>query len=493
MKEQKLKIITAKIPNEETIKVAFKEGKDSVKKLVFQLTNSIQNLTEHIEKQNEIIKKLDEQISKNSNNSSKPPSSDGYEKIKRTKSLREKSSRKNGGQFGHKGHTLQQIEKPNKIENHNVIECNICHTSLEKESIQKIVKRQVFDLPPIKIEVTEHRAEVKICPKCGFENKGEFPEKVNSPTQYGTKIKSVASYLTNYHFIPLKRTGEIFNDLFGHPLSEATIIKANQEQKENIQNSLESIKTNLIKSDVINADESGIRKESDLHWIHCISNEVATLYRIYKNRGTIAMDQMEILPDFEGTIVHDHWKSYFKYTKASHALCNAHHLRELNFIIEKYQQAWARKMFDLLIQIKKSVERCKEKENHLPSKIIIYFENKYDEIVNNGYFVNPLPNDNKNTTPIKLLNRLKNFKKETLAFMYDFDIPFDNNLGERDIRMIKIKQKISGSFRTDTGAQTFCDIRSFISTLTKNCKNIMQELLNANNGIPFMLSDDFIS
>ncbi len=489
MRGKKQKNITLKVPNEETIETAFHDGIDSVKSLFFQLTELIQNLTEHIEKQNKIINKLDEQISKNSNNSSKPPSSDGYKKVKRTKSLRKKSNRKNGGQPGHKGHTLKQIEKPDKIEIHKVFNCNICHASFKTEGVHKIEKRQVFDLPPINIEITEHQAEIKICPKCGFENRGEFPEKVKSPAQYGTKIKTLASYLTNYHFIPLKRTAEIFRDIFGHSISEATIIKANQEQKKNIKNSLEAIKTNLQECDVLNADESGIRKEADLHWIHCISNEFATLYKICKSRGTIAMNEMGILPDFIGTIVHDHWKSYFKYTKASHALCNAHHLRELNFIIEKHQQVWARKMFDLLIQIKKSVDQSKHKEKHLPPKTIQYFETKYNRIVSDGYFENPLPKDHKSTTPIKLLNRLKNFKKETLAFMYDFDIPFDNNLGERDIRMIKIKQKISGSFRTESGAEIFCDIRSYISTLIKNRKNIMQELFNANNGIPFILSD----
>ena len=489
MKEQKTKKISVKLPNEETIETAFNEGIHSVKNIFFQLTDLIQELAKNIEKQNKIINELDERISKNSNNSSKPPSSDGYRKVKRTKSLRKKSNKTNGGQPGHKGHTLKQIEKPEKVEIHNVFQCNICQTSLENVDVQKIEKRQVFDLPPIHIEVTEHQAEIKICPNCGSENKGEFPEKVKSPAQYGTKVKTLSSYFTNYHFIPLKRTGEIFRDVFGHPISEATIIKANHEQKENVKNSIESIKTNLQKSDVLNADESGIRKESDLHWIHCISNEYVTLYEIHKNRGTIAMDEMKILPDFEGTIVHDHWKSYFKYTKASHALCNAHHLRELNFIIEKYKQVWARNMFNLLIQIKKRVEESKHKEEYLPPKTIQYFEEKYDEIVNNGYFVNPLPDDKKNTTPLRLLNRLKKFKKETLAFMYDFNIPFDNNLGERDIRMIKVKQKISGSFRSDSGADTFCSIRSFISTLIKNGKNIMQELYNANNDNSFMLSD----
>lgn len=237
------------IPDEKAIDAVLNKGHDATKELLLDLTNTVRELISYIEKQNEVIQNLSDQINKNSNNSHKPPSSDGYKKQpKQTTSLRVKSNKKCGGQPGHKGHTLKQSSTVENIEIHSVYQCRYCQKNLKDVKVEKIEKRQIFDLPPINIEVKEHQSEIKICPFCGNKNKGDFPKEVTAPVQYGLMVKSVVNYFTNYHFIPVKRTREIFKDLFSHPISEATILKVNLEQEKNIEPALQSIKEYLINS-----------------------------------------------------------------------------------------------------------------------------------------------------------------------------------------------------------------------------------------------------
>jgi transposase len=474
------------IPDEKTIDAVLNQGHDATKKLLLELTNTVKELVVYVEKQNKIIQNLSDRINKNSDNSDKPPSSDGLnKKSKQTKSLRRKSNKKSGGQPGHKGHTLSQSTNVDKAEIHPVTQCDVCQNSLQNVDVDKIEKRQIFDLPPITIEITEHQAEIKTCPFCGHKNKGDFPEEATSPVQYGKMVKSVINYFTNYHFVPIKRTTEIFNDLFSHPISEATVLKANRDQEKNINPAIQSIKEYLINSKILHVDESGIRKEGELNWIHSASNQKATCYGIHKNRGKIAMDDIGILEEFTGILIHDFWKSYFKYKNAKHSICNAHILRELKFIAENYKQKWAKYMFQHLLDIKNKVEQVRKINSHFTEENINHFERKYDEIIKEGYFLNNQLTNNRK--PVNLLGRLEDYKKEVLLFMHNFEVPFDNNQGERDIRMTKIKQKISGSFRTQTGADNFANIRSYISTIIKNSKNVLDELFNANCGNPFIM------
>ena len=474
------------IPDEETIDAVLNQGRNATKKLLLDLTNTVKELVAYVEKQNEVIQNLSDKINKNSDNSHQPPSSDGLNKKPRqTKSLRGKSDKKNGGQPGHKGHTLTQSNNVDKVEMHPVNHCDICQNSLQSVGIEKIEKRQVFDLPPLTIEIAEHQAEIKTCPFCGYENKGQFPEGITAPVQYGKMVKSVINYFTNYHFIPIKRTTEIFKDMFAHPISEATVLKANKDQNKNIDLAIQSIREYLKNSKILHVDESGIRKEGYLNWIHSASNQKATYYGIHKKRGKLAMDDIGILEDFMGILIHDFWRPYFKYKNATHSMCNAHILRELKFIAENYKQKWAKDMFQHLLIIKQKVEQVRETSNHLNEKDIYHFERKYDEIVKEGYFVNNQVSNNRK--PVNLLDRLSDYKKEVLLYMHDFDVPFDNNQGERDIRMTKIKQKISGSFRTQIGADNFANIRSYISTIIKNSKNVLEELFKANGGNPFIM------
>ena len=437
------------------------------------------------------IQQLEDQLVKNSRNSSKPPSSDEFQKL-RTKSLRESSGKTNGGQKGHKGHTLQFVKNPDHTIIHKVDICNNCNASLENNKPIKYETRQVFDILQQKIEVTEHKSEIKGCYRCGKQTKADFPSDVTQPTQYGNRIKSLASYFNNYQLIPLDRTSEIFSDVFNHPISEAMILQANTILSECIEPANNKIKEQLINSDVIHNDETGLRVKGKRQWLHVTSNNALTYYNVHEKRGKEAMDHIEILPFFNGITVHDHWKPYFKYESCQHSLCNSHHLRELKFISEQYQQEWANKLIKLLIEIKKSVDENRPYKEHLNPSEIKEFEERYDTIIKEGLLLNPKPpkikkrGRVKQTPPKNLLDRLNGYKEETLRFMNDFRVPFDNNQGERDIRMTKVKQKISGSFRTYEGAQKFCNIRGYISTVRKNEHNVLNAIQNAFNNEPFM-------
>ncbi len=483
------------LPDRDKIREIYGQGEEAVVELVDGLVVYIQELIAESQSLGGRIRELENQGAKNSRNSSKPPSSDGY---KKPMSLRTPSGKKNGGQEGHVGHTLKMVENPDHVRVHKVTECKHCHGGLENEQVVDYEKRQVFDLPPVRVEVTEHQAEVKYCPRCGQRNKAEFPPEVSQPVQYGHTLKSVAVYFNDYHFIPLERTCEIFDDLFDHQLCEASVLQADIVLAECVKPSHEAIKQQLIDSEVVNFDESGLRVEGKLNWLHVASNASLTCYEVQPKRGQEAMDQIGILPEFEGTAVHDHWKPYFNYEQCQHSLCNAHHLRELKFMIECCHQEWSKEMMNLLVEIKKEVENTSQDSDHLDPKKIEEFEKRYDEIIEMGLEANPpLPQEQlpkrrkgkvKQSPPKNLLDRLKGHKQEVLAFMYDFRVPFDNNQGERDVRMVKVKQKVSGSFRTREGATRFCRIRSYISTARKNGCRILDTIRDAFKGVPFIPS-----
>jgi len=421
----------------------------------------------------------------------KPPSSDGLTKP-RTRSLREKSGRNSGGQKGHKGHTLEIVETPDYIEVYELSNCSHCSTNLEGIGINRYEKRQVFDIPQMQMEVTEHRAEVKLCPVCQIEAKGVFPTNITKPVQYGQRIKAQAVYLNNYQLLPVARSVELFKDFYGHSPSEAFIFSANNAMVEAIHPSLEAIKSALIQEHLVQFDESGLRVKGQLNWLHSAGTNHLTYYGVHPKRGKEGMAEIGILPAFKGIAVHDHWKSYFTFSDCQHALCNAHHLRELHFIHEQYEEEWAYDMAKLLVKIKKRMENIELGE--LSQQELVQFEEDYDNLVEQGLEANPPPRiplpkkrgRKKQSPPKNLLDRLKKFKSQTLAFMIDPRVPFDNNLAERDVRMIKVKQKVSGSFRTEDGAHNFCSIRSYISTVRKNNLNVIDALQKALLGKPFM-------
>jgi transposase len=450
-------------------------------------------LKEMIGKQAEQIQELRDQLAKNSQNSGKPPSSDGLKKP-RTRSTRKSGERSRGGQPGHQGQTLEMVAEPDHLMRHPLESCPHCAANLQDIKPVGIEKRQVFDLPPVKIEVTEHQVERKQCPNCGREVKGCFPDEVRQPVQYGLRITAQAVYLNNYQLLPLARLCELFDDFYGHTPSEAFILQANANLVKQTRPTVEAIKAQLKEAAVVHFDESGVRVEGHLNWLHVASTKQLTDYHIHPKRGQKAMRDREILPDFQGRAVHDHWKSYLQFEACQHAFCNAHHLRELQFVVDQYDQPWAQNLIDLLLTIKAEVAAAPPNDSALPPERIAYYEQHYAAILHQGFQANPPPDHpppkkrgrKKQSPPKNLLDRLHQHQAETLAFMYDFRVPFDNNLAERDVRMIKVKQKISGTFRSRAGADSFCAIRSYISTVRKQGHNVIQAIQSALSGRPFM-------
>jgi transposase len=431
------------------------------------------------------VEELEKQISKNSRNSSKPPSSDGLGKKPSPKSQRPKGDKPSGGQSGHRGSTLFQSKAPDHLIIHAPLQCPDCGAFLKDEPSHNGERRQVFDLPPLQLEVTEHLSVYKSCPCCAQTVHGAFPADVTQPVQYGERIKSVMVYLTNYQLLPWKRSCQMLADLFSCAISEGTLQAAAQSCRKILEPITHQIKQALQNADLAHFDETGQRINGKLHWLHVVSTEQLTYYETHPKRGHVAMDAIGILPVFTGKAVHDGWGSY-KYYRCRHALCNAHHLRELTFLAEEDGQIWAQRMKTLLVEIKHAVDQAKQQgQTTLDASVIQAFEARFDALIQDGYAANPKA-QRSHTNPIKrgrekqtkgrnLLTRLQD-KSETLAFLYDFTVPFDNNLAERDIRMMKVRQKISGCFRTQEGADTFGCIRGYLSTMRKQGYNVLEVL-----------------
>lgn len=459
----------------EDIRGIYAQGETAVIGLVEELQSALSVLEKCVEA-------LKNQKAKDSHNSSKPPSGDGFGKC--TKSLRTKSERSSGGQEGHPGTTLEWSTDSDFTEVHLVQECRGCGLSLSQTPVCGWDLGQVHDLPPMRLLVTNHQAEVKCCPNCQTLNRGEFPAGITTGVQYGGGLKGLMVYLSDYQLLPSARSIELLRDIFGCSPSEGTLYNARERCFEELEpvegHIIEAIKS----SPVAHFDETGARVKGKLFWLHVASSNLFTYYCIHEKRGQAAIDEMTILPEFKGTSVHDGFKSYALYG-CLHALCNAHHLRELIFISEQYGQPWAEQMIKLLFDIKNQVDESKTQGLlSLDPKVLNAFEVRYQDILKEGFSANPIiPSDAtksrgrpKQSPPKNLLDRLRTQQTEVLRFMHDFKVPFDNNQAERDLRMMKLKQKISGGFRSLLGGQFFCRTRGYISTLKKQRQNILAQL-----------------
>jgi transposase len=450
------------------------------------LEETIRAQAVRIQQLEERVRELENRLNKNSSNSSKPPSSDGL--AKKPKSLREQSDKKPGGQPGHEGKTLNRVANPNHIVLHTPRNCENCNADLASAKVVSLEKRQVFDLPQPEIEVTEHQAEAKVCSCCGYRTKAAFPENVVAPVQYGERIQALAVYFDNQHFIPADRLCQLFEDVFGVPISPGTCANIDKKLFWQLATFESNLKAHLIAGKILHLDETGMRCNKKLHWIHVASSDTATFYGIHERRGREAMKEFDILARFRGIAIHDHWAPYFSFAQIKHGLCNAHHLRELTYIHEQEKEAWALKMKNLLLNAKKLVDVAEE--NRLCSEMINKIETDYAKVVveglrqHAGLFGGI---SGKNKPGANLLVRLTNKIEDTLAFIRDPNVPFTNNQAEQDVRMVKVRQKISGCFRFLAGGAIFCRIRSYISTAKKQGWSVWDALTDALRGSPRLL------
>src|SRR5215470_3525648 len=432
----------------------------------------------------EKVAELERRLGLHSGNSSKPPSSDGLKKPAReprVRSLREPSGKKSGGQEGHPGETLRQVENPDVIVDHHPEACTTCDLKVTADMSIGCRSRQVFDIPEPKVVVTEHRAHGCKCPKCDTVTWASFPDDVKAPVQYGARICAFVVYLLNYHFLPEDRLAELMSDLFGLTMVPATIARMSAACAQRFREFANDVRERVAAERVKHLDETGFRIGGRTQWLHIFSTALLTFYRVASKRGSL-------LSGVCGIVVHDHWHPYYTMTGVLHALCNAHHRRELKALVEIEKEEWARKMQKLLRRACHAVNLARERGVWLKPALVELFRRDYDRILKEGLaFHEAQPalavtkgrkcrGRQRRRTGHNLLLRLSIRKQDVLRFLADPDVPFTNNQAEQDGRMMKVKQKISGGFRSEDGANTFVVNRTVISTAKKQGWNVLQTL-----------------
>jgi transposase len=445
------------------------------------------------------VQRLRERLAKDSHNSSKPPSSDGL--ARKPKSLRKKTGRKPGGQPGHRGHRVRLVATPDTVVVHRPERCGTCQQALPDDAPGWVERRQVHELPPIRLHVTEHRLLHVRCPRCGTTTAGAAPAQVRAPRHYGPRLRAVATYLIQQQFVPYARVRELLAEVFGAALSVGTLVNLVGQGAARLHDVEQEIKEALRCAPALHHDETGLRvvgaggtdeagTSAGVQWTHVTCTKELTHYARHAARGAAALQAIGILPDFQGVSIHDGWTSYRHFTACRHALCNAHHLRELTFVEEELHQAWAGQLKHLLREMRTAVEVAQTAGNaYLNPQIRDGLVTRYEVLLGAGLAQNPLPppavstdgsrprRGRRKQSPVRnLLDRLWTYEHEALRFLDDFAVPFDNNQAERDLRMIKVQQKISGTFRSPAGADAFCRWRSVCSTWRKQGRSVLQAL-----------------
>ena len=420
------------------------------------------------------VENLVAMLGRNSRNSSMPPSSDGYAKPC-PKSLREKSGKKPGAQNGHKGNGFKIMREPDEIREHKPCQCSGCPHELICVGRVSDTRYEV-DIS-LSTRIVAHKAYAFQCTRMkGQTLKGSFPNGINSAIQYGANVAALATALTTNGMMSVKRTHEILSGVFGVPICVGTVASFVSRCADQVKTAVSMIKEKLASSELAHFDETGIRAEGKLHWVHSASDKLFTFLSVERKRGKEGMDTAGVLPRFKGTAIHDCWKPYFDYTRMSHGLCVAHILRELVGVHENTGQTWAKSLIELLLEIKKAKETLTgQEETRFPDPQWASFSERYDALVADGIRANPLPKKTEGKRGrayrgkvLALAERLVLHKGEVCLFATDFSVPFDNNLAERDLRMLKVKQKVSGCFRTERGASEFATIMSYTATCRKH-------------------------
>jgi transposase len=470
---------------------------EQLAELVAEQAVTIRRLEGEVRELRAEVVELKRRLAQNSRNSSRPPSSDGLSKPPAKKSLRRPSGRKPGGQPGHRGGHLEMVAIPDEIVDHVPVVCDGCQGDLAAGQAVGRLVRQVFDLPEIRLRSVEHRAHTRRC-VCGHETTAAFPAAVSAPTQYGPRVRALGIYLVSFQHLPYARAARLLSDWVGVPISTGTLAAFIARGAEDLQPFLDEVHAQITAAPVAHFDETGARAEGKLRWLFSASTEQATFYSLHDKRGFDGLDHAGVLPNFTGIAVHDGFKPYRKYTEPEHALCNVHHLRELLGIIEPApedpQQAWAVQMDGLLRELHATVSNAQAAgRDQLNLEELAVWRERYAQIITLGYQTNPagtIPTGKRGVirqTPAhNLLVRLDAYRDDVLRFAHDFRVPFDNNLAERDIRMIKLQQKISGCWRTLTGAEQFLAIRAYLSTATKQQQPIARTLAALAAGNPWI-------
>ena len=455
-----------------------------------QLRQENSALREQVALLSERISVLEAKLAKDSHNSHLPPSSDRFGR--QPKSLRKRSGKKPGGQAGHPGSTLKLSPTPDQVIVHPVEVCQHCQQDLREVESLQVERRQVLDLPPKRVLVIEHQAQQKCCPACHQISLAAFPDDIRAPVQYGAAIGAVGVYLVQQQLLPYERACEVVEDLLGPPMSVGTLQGLVERCAKQLEAVEQQIKTALSRAEVLHQDETGLYVAGQRHWMHVSATEQLTHYAVHPKRGKEALDAIGILADFHGVSVHDGWRSYWQFL-CQHALCNVHHLRELTFLYEEQLQAWAGKMKELLLDIKAAVEQARaEGRSSLHPLEVADWKARYRALLAEGYQANPpdpppetsKKGRRKQSAARNLLDRLSTHQEAELLFLDNIAVPFDNSLAERDIRMVKVQQKISGCFRSPAGAQAFCRIRGYLSTLRKQGLAVLTALEQALVGHP---------
>lgn len=436
---------------------------------------------------------LEARLAGNSRNSSRPPSSDGLSKAPadskagRKRSLRRSTGRSQGGQQGHQGSRLERAAVPDRVVEHPPGCCDGCGGDLAGgEVVAGGESRQVFDAPEQPdLDVVEHVAQLRRC-GCGHVSAGEFPHGVDAPTQYGPRLRALGVYLVVFQHLPYDRARQALRDLAGGDVSTATLVAWVSAAAGGLCDFDERLRELLVCSPVAHFDETGARIAGRLNWVHSASTETLTRYTTHPKRGNKAIDHAAVLPDFKGVAVHDGWASYRKYQDCEHALCNVHHLRELQ-AAEEAGHTWPLAMSALLLDTKDLVAKILADDRHeLPNSALRDLAKSYSTIIEMGHAEHPQVTEGKRTKAHNLLLRLELREADVLRFAHNFNVPFGNNQAEQDIRMVKLQQKISGCWRSPAGAQRFLAVRGYLSTTRKNGIAAIDALNALMTGAPWM-------